>query len=126
MLSRYRTSLLTTEQTIARPRRSFAIPVTSRAVAIGAMAVIVVTSAASEMLGPALTLRAVTTPSAVNVSPTAKPIQTAFGSDIGREFFFGFLEFDWKPNAVPGFGPLSNSTSQIATAEATDQGERMP
>jgi hypothetical protein len=84
------------------------------------MAVIVVTSAASETLGPALTLRAVTTPSAVNVSPTAKPLQIASGNDIGREFFFGFLEFDWKPNAVPGFGPLPNSTGQIAIAETTD------
>jgi hypothetical protein len=120
MLSRYRTSLLTTEQTIARPRRSFAIPVTSRAVTIGAVAVILITSAASEMLGPALTLRAVTIPSGVNVSPAAKPIQITFANDISREFFFGFLEFDWKPNAVPGFGPLPNSTAQIAIAEATD------
>jgi hypothetical protein len=90
---------------------------------------IVVASAASEMLGPALTLRAGTTPSGVNVSPTPKPIQatrvldtaqSSFGNDVRSEFFFGFLEFDWKPNAVLGFGPLSDSPSQIAIAEATD------
>ena len=41
---------------------------------------------------------------------------------VSLKFFFGFVEFDWDPDApggVPGFGPVPNSVSQSAIAEAS-------
>ena len=61
-------------------------------------------------------------------NPVAKDWRKSEGlppihSDAGAEkkFFFGFVEFDWDPDAqrgVPGFGPLPNAASQVAIAKS--------
>ena len=33
------------------------------------------------------------------------------------DFAFGYLEFDWEPGRVPGFGPIYKTTSSEASSE---------
>ena len=54
-----------------------------------------------------------------SIAPRARGLHPAAGAK--SPFFFGFLEFDWNPEApggVPGFGPLPPTNLRAATANS--------
>jgi hypothetical protein len=47
--------------------------------------------------------------SAGTSAPHAGAAATALLRQEGVPLFFGFLEFDWEPGRIPGFGPMEQA-----------------
>jgi hypothetical protein len=56
----------------------------------------------------------------VSSAPHGKAFQTSYVVPPGHafdDFAFGYLEFEWEPGQVPGFGPIHKTPSSDAISE---------
>jgi hypothetical protein len=63
-----------------------------------------------------------TTTTRLLAAPTLPPVELTASSSVPDgfppDFVFGYLEFDWEPGRVPGFGPLYPSNLVVGNGDA--------
>jgi hypothetical protein len=127
MLAEHEATILSRAEAMAEARRPMALGLAARRAAIWMAAVAALILAGLQQPSRTAPESVASKPFAPAASTTLALFETfdatdlaRAGGDHGSAFFFGFLEFDWDPNApggVPGFGPLPKPPTPIASIQ---------